>query len=241
MQSQPTKNAILARLPPGELEVVSAALEPVELIPHAVVHEPGDPYDYAHFLTSGLVSLLTVFGDGRSVEAAIVGTEGAIGARLSLGDRHASLRAVVQLPGAALRIPAGQLLELLPGLPVLQTELHRHVATLFTIVAYTAGCNRLHTVSRRCARWLLLFNDHAGSDSFPLTQEFVAQLLGVRRAGVSDAARALNLTGAIDYRRGNVTIKDRAALEAQACECYRHIRGAYRYLEGPVEGQQPRS
>jgi CRP-like cAMP-binding protein len=213
-------NQILLGLPEKELAALLPKLEFVRLQVHHVLHEPGNTLKSAYFCNSGMISILTVFADGKSVEVGLVGKEGFIGLPLLVGFRTASTRAIDQVEGSAFRVDAEALLAILPNSPVLDRRLKQVSQLVAMEVTQIAACNRLHEVDERLGRWLLMTADRIGSDSVPLTQEFLGQMLGTRRSSVTVAAGILQKAGLITYTRGDVKIVDRARLEEAACECY---------------------
>ena len=215
-----TTNRMLLALPPASLARLRPDLEPVTLQRGQVIGRLGHPVAYLHFVDRGLVSLMKAMRDGRTVEIGTVGREGVTDAVATCGIGSTLLEGVVHIPGAALRIRLTTLLAAMQADAILQDLVHRYIRFCFFQVAQTAACNRLHLLEERCCRWLLTAHDSALSDTFPLTHEFLAMMLGVQRTGVSVAANTLKNAGLIDYSRGLVTITDRAGLEAAACECY---------------------
>jgi CRP-like cAMP-binding protein len=213
-------NEILLGLPPKESEFLVPKLELMRLKTHHVLHEPGDTLKSAYFCNSGLVSILSVFPDGKSVEVGLVGKEGFIGAPLVAGFRTASTRAIAQIEATAFRVPAETLTAALRQCPTLERKLQQFAQVAAMQTTQIAACNRLHEVEERLARWLLMSADRIGSNSVPLTQEFLAQMLGTRRSSVTVAAGILQRAGLITYTRGDVEIADRRKLEEAACECY---------------------
>jgi CRP-like cAMP-binding protein len=213
-------NQLLLGLPPRELELVLPKLELVRLKTHHVLHEPGDTLKSAYFCNSGLVSILSVFPDGKSVEVGLVGKEGFIGLPLVVGFCTAPTRAIAQIEGASLRIDGETLIGILRQCPKLERRLQQFSQVMAMQVTQIAACNRLHEVNERLARWLLMSADRIGSNSVPLTQEFLAQMLGTRRSSVTVAAGMLQKAGLITHSRGDVEIIDRPRLEDAACECY---------------------
>ncbi|HEU4561941.1 MAG TPA: Crp/Fnr family transcriptional regulator [Longimicrobium sp.] len=188
--------------------------------------------------------MLGLMDDGSAVETATIGNEGLVGVPVFLGAMQMAGQAFAQVPGEAYRLPAGALREEVRRGSALATLLGRYTQALFTLVAQSSACNRKHAVEQRCARWLLMTHDRVPGDTFELTQHFLSQMLGVRRATVNEAAAALQERGLIDYTRGRITIIDRAGLEAAACACYAIIRNEFaRMLEGretpsPLDGVQ---
>jgi CRP-like cAMP-binding protein len=166
--------------------------------------------------------------DGSSVEIGTVGREGFVGVPVLLeGGYTSEHQAITQIGGTTVRVAAPDFRQLVNELPALRTMLHRYTLALLAQIAQASACNRLHTLDQRCARWLLMTHDRVGRDEFPLTQDFLAQMLGVRRAGVNEAQQQLSNAGVISYVRGNVTILDRAGLEHKSCECYQLIRAEH--------------
>jgi CRP-like cAMP-binding protein len=213
-------NQILLDIPPKEREMLFPKLEFVRLKTHHVLHEPGDTLKSAYFCNSGLVSILSVFPDGKSVEVGLVGKEGFIGLPLVAGFRTSSTRAIGQIAGSAFRVDSGTLMTILRQAPKLERRLQQFSQVLGMQATQIAACNRLHEVNERLARWLLMSADRTGSDSVPLTQELLAQMLGTRRSSVTVAAGMLQKAGLIAHTRGEVEIIDRRNLEEAACECY---------------------
>jgi CRP-like cAMP-binding protein len=213
-------NEILLSLPQEESEQILPKLEFVRLNTHQVLHESGDTLKSAWFCNSGLVSILSVFPDGKTVEVGLVGKEGFIGVPLVAGFRTAPTRAITQIEGSAFRIDSDKLIALLGECPKLERRLQQFSQILAMQVTQIAACNRLHEVDERLARWLLMSADRVGSNSVPLTQELIAQMLGTRRSSVTVAAGILQKAGLIAHTRGDVEIIDRPRLEEASCECY---------------------
>lgn len=226
------ENRLLQALPRREYQRLLPDLEPVSLAAGQSIYEPNQAIPHVYFVQSGVISLVSRMEDRTVVEVATVGNEGMVGLPVFLGSDTIPLQAFVQIPGAALRMRSGRLREEAGNGNGLTALLQRYTQTLFVQVAQGAACNRVHSIEERCARWLLTTHDRVGADQFPLTQQFLAQMLGVRRAVVNRAARALQQEGLIRYRRGTMTILDRAGLEAAACECYAIIREEYARLFG---------
>jgi CRP-like cAMP-binding protein len=221
---EPVDNLLLRTLPESEFNLLQSHLERLELRQHLILQEPGGKIDFAYFLNDGLASLVVLTTDGRSVEVAIVGREGMIGASLAVGLRQAPYRVLMQIAGSALRLPSEVLEEVLPEAPQLQMLLSRYVLVRGMQVAQIAACNRLHDIEQRLARWLLMCQERVGSNSLPVTHEFLAQMLGTGRPSVSLAAGILQRAGLIENLRGSVRILNRKELENSACECYRAIQ-----------------
>jgi CRP-like cAMP-binding protein len=217
-------NEILLSLPRKELELLLPKLEFARLKVHHVLHEPGDTLKSAYFCNTGLISILSVFPDGKSVEVGLVGKEGFIGLPLVAGFRTAPTRAIAQIEATAFRVDSERLVELLRECPKLERQLHQFSHVMAMQVTQIAACNRLHEVNERLARWLLMSADRIGSNSVPLTQELIAQMLGTRRSSVTVAAGMLQKAGLISHRRGDVKIINRRKLEEASCECYSIMR-----------------
>lgn len=226
--SHPGTNRLLSALPRQELEWLTELLEPVTLGFKQRLYESNRPIEQVYFPLTSVNSLLVEMQDGRSVEVGTVGNEGMVGLPVFLGAASTSGYAIAQIPGAALRMPAATFVRrVLSGDGALYHALQRYTQALFVQTAQGAACNRLHTQEQRFCRWMLMTHDRVGSDSFPLTHEFTAQMLGVRRATVSEVAAAVQAAGLVSYQRGTMTIRDRAGLEAASCECYAVIRAEY--------------
>jgi len=223
-------NRLMDGLPREVYKQIQARLEVVTLTPKQVVYEPNRPIQHVIFPTGCVVSLLAVMGDGTMYELTTVGREGMVGLPVFLGTETAPYRASTQVPGNALRLEAAVFRDAIEASPPAARLFHRFAQVLFNQVAWSAACGHAHSIEQRCARWLLMTHDRVGAGQFLLTQEFLAQMLGVRRASVSEAAGALQRAGLIRYSWGRVTILDREGLEASSCECYRHIRGEYNRL-----------
>jgi CRP-like cAMP-binding protein len=217
-------NLILLGLPAGELTAAAARLEFVELPTHSVLHEAGEPVTHAYFINSGLASVLNVMTDGKSVEVGLAGKEGFIGLPLVVGLSTSPTQVIMQVGGSAYQLAAADFKEILAHSPVLEKSLNRYAQSLGMQATHVAACNRLHEVDERLARWLLMSQDRLGGDVVPLTQEFLAHMLGTRRASVTVAAGILQKAGFITYNRGSVKIDDRSGLEEAACECYASIK-----------------
>ncbi|HEX8099661.1 MAG TPA: Crp/Fnr family transcriptional regulator [Actinomycetota bacterium] len=221
-------NRLLDCLPIAEREVVLGRAESVTLRTGQVLAEAGQPLDHGYFPRGGMLSLVAVIEDGTMVEASTIGNEGMFGLQIVAGvDSSSNLRTMCQIDGEALRVSTNDLRELgRPGTK-LHTLLMRYGHALFVQAAQAVLCNRRHSAEQRCAKWLLLSHDRVGRDSFRLTQEFLAQMLGVRRASVTTVANELRRRSLIEYHRGAITILDRAGLEAASCVCYAVIREEY--------------
>lgn len=221
-------NVILLSLPDDEYNLLRLFLEPVDLPQHKTVHEPGEKIDYAYFLNDGMMSLVALNHDGRSVEVGIVGKEGMVGMSLMMGLRRGIFRSVMQMAGSGLRIKAKVFHDVLHRAPILRAELCRFALMHGMQVAQLAACNRLHEVDQRLVRWLLMCQDRVDSQLLPLTHDFLAQMLGTGRPSVSLAAADLENAGLIENLRGSVRLLNRKSLEDAACECYgviQHFNG----------------
>jgi CRP-like cAMP-binding protein len=220
----PQKNHLLAALPQAEFERLLAYLEWVPIQLGEVLYESGSKLGHVYFPTDSIVSLLYVMTDGSSAEIAIVGNEGVIGIALFMGGETTPSRAVVQSAGSAYRLKGQVLKQEFNRSGNLQHLLLRYTQALLTQMAQTAVCNRHHTLDQQLCRWLLLSLDRLSSNELTMTQELIANMLGVRREGVTEAAGKLQSVGLIHYSRGHITVLDRAGLEAKACECYRVVK-----------------
>jgi CRP-like cAMP-binding protein len=221
-------NRLLAALPPEELDRLRPALETVRLELKQPFYEEGRPLGHVWFPHSGVASLLNRVPEGRAVEFATVGNEGFVGVQVLLGAASMPSMAFAQIPVTASRMEAGEFRAALGANPTFHALLLRYTMALLNQVAQNAACNRAHPIEERCARWLLMNHDRVNGDkSFPLTQEFLAQMLGVRRASVSVAEAMLQKAGLIRYTRGTMTVLDREGLEAAACPCYGVLRAEF--------------
>lgn len=221
------QNQLLSALPKEEYKRLLPHLELVSLPLKQIIYAPNELIEYVYFPTDGVISLVNIGEDGGTVEAATVGNEGMAGIPILLGSDRMISQAIVQIVGEALRMKAEVFKrEVIPG-SQLHNLLLRYTLALMNLISQSAACNRLHLVEARCCRWLLLCQDRVKSDSFLLTQEFLAQMLGVRRATVSGVAATLQEAGLIRYSRGKITICDRRRLEASSCECYRIVKDEF--------------
>ena len=214
------QNLILLGLPAREFDVVRKSLEFIEMPTHFVLHEAGEPIKFVYFIESGLASFLTMMVDGKSVEVGLAGKEGFIGLPLVVGLSTSATRVIMQVSGSAYRSSSKDFAKVLSACPTLEEKLSRYSLDLGMQAIHVAACNRLHEVEERLARWLLMSQDRLGGDLVPLTQEFLAHMLGTRRASVTVAAGILQKAGLITYNRGHVRIESRERLEDAACECY---------------------
>ncbi len=227
-----TANRILLALPPATFERIRSNLEHVDLVRGQIVYHVDLPINELYFVDRGLISLVKTMQDGRTVEIGAVGIEGVTGCNALFGMESAILESIVQLPGSALRVRADTLRKEMAADGALRGYIQKYAHFAVAQLAQTAACNRLHSLEERCCRWLLIAHDNARSDSFRLTHEFLAMMLGVQRSGVSLTASILQKAGLICYARGIVTVTDRPGLEAAACECYRAIHAQLDRLFG---------
>lgn len=221
-------NVILLSLPDEEYSLLRPHLEPAELPQYEILHEPGEKINFIYFLNEGMTSIVALSRDGRSVEVGIVGKEGMIGMALTVGMRRGTFRAIMQMSGSGLRVRSKVFQEILLSASTLRSELSRFAFMQGMLVAQLAACNRLHDIEQRLARWLLMCQDRVDSQWLPLTQEFLAQMLGTGRSSVSLAASALENAGVIESSRGTLRVLNRKRLEEVACECYgviQHFNG----------------
>ncbi len=221
---RPTQNHLLAALPVAEYDRLAPHLELVDLPLGEALYESGGRLPFVYFPTTCIVSLLYVMEDGSSAEIAIVGNEGILGVSLFMGGDTTPSRAIVQSAGHAFRLKADLLKDEFGRFGPTMHLLLRYTQALLTQMAQTAVCNRHHSVDQQLCRWLLLSLDRLSSNELSMTQELIANMLGVRREGVTEAARKLQDAGLISYKRGRITVLDRPKLEVRSCECYRVVK-----------------
>jgi CRP-like cAMP-binding protein len=221
------RNRLLAALPHEVLSGLRPHLRPVSLTCGTTLCEAEELLSRVYFVEAGAVSLVTVFEDGATAEMATVGREGVIGVHTLLGGEHALGRYEVALSGFALAVDASRFQGALRENPRLRAACEVYVRAFLANLLQNVACNAIHTVEQRCARWLLMCDDQVDDDSFRLTQEYLADMLGVRRSTVTLVAQALQNADLIRYRRGAITVRDRRGLEMAACECYRIVRERY--------------
>ncbi|HET9977246.1 MAG TPA: Crp/Fnr family transcriptional regulator [Burkholderiaceae bacterium] len=227
LPSDPRDNQLLAALPAPEYERWQPALEPVALALGQVIYESGVTLDHVYFPTTAIISLLYVMEDGASAEIAVVGREGMVGVALFMGGESTPSRAVVQSAGQGYRLRAQRMKdEFNRAGPVLHLLL-RYTQALITQMAQTAVCNRHHSVDQQLCRWLLLSMDRLRGNELVMTQDLIANMLGVRREGVTEGAIKLQKAGLIRYARGRITVLDRPGLERATCECYAVVKKEY--------------
>lgn len=223
-------NRILGALPRNEYEKLLPHLEPVTLHFGQVLYRADEPITHVYFPIHGTVSVLSIFEDGGSVEVGMVGNEGMFGVGVFLGSVASPLESVVQIPGDGIRMKSDVLKSEFKKGGHLHDLLLRYTQAFIIQIAQTAACNRAHPVAGRLARWLLMCQDRAHSLHLELTQEFIAMMLGTRRAGITEAARQLQEAGTISYRRGHIHITDRLGLESMSCECYPLVKKEFARL-----------
>jgi CRP-like cAMP-binding protein len=225
--AQPNQNRLITALPPAEAERWLPLLESVDMPLGSVLYESGGTLKYVYFPTTSIVSLLYVMENGASAEIAVVGNEGIVGISLFMGGESTPSRAVVQSAGHGFRLKASAMKEEFNRAgPVLHLFL-RYTQALITQMAQTAVCNRHHTLDQQLCRWLLLSLDRLQGNQLVMTQELIANMLGVRREGVTEAALKLQHAGLIRYARGHITVLDRKGLEKRSCECYAVVKKEY--------------
>jgi len=225
--ASPKGNRLLAALPPEEYQRLSGSLERVQMLLGQAVYESGGAQGYVYFPTTSIVSLLYVLKDGATAEIAVAGNEGLVGIALFMGGETTPSRAVVQSAGEGWRLRAALLKKQFERGGALQQLLLRYTQALITQMAQTAVCNRHHSVDRQLCRWLLLSLDRLPGNRLVMTQELIANMLGVRREGVTEAAGKLQAQGLIEYSRGRITVLDRKRLELRVCECYAVVKKEY--------------
>lgn len=231
----PTANLLLGSLPPEELRHLQPTLEPVTLSLEETLGEAYHQMEYVYFPVDCVVSLLGIMEDGNWAEVSVVGNEGLIGVSLFMGGETAPNRAVVQAGGQAYRLKGSVLKEEFYRGGAMQRMLLRYTLALLAQVAQTVVCNRYHTLDQQLCRWLLLSIDRVGSKQLNMTQELIANMLGVRREGVTESAMKLQKAGLIDYHRGHIEILDREGLENRACACYEVVeKECYRPVSSPM-------
>ncbi len=232
---RPVGNRLLDALPQGNYEPLRPHLEQVSLSVGDIVYEPREQISHAYFPVTSHVSLLYTMMDGATAGMGLVGNEGVVGIALLMGAKSAPHRAVVQGGGNAFRLKAQIIVNEFNLGGEFQSRLLRYTQALITQMSHTAVCNRLHSVEQRLCRWLLMTRDRTPSNELQMTQEFMANILGVRREGVTHAAHGLQKDGLISYARGHITILNRRQLEARVCECYAVVKEAHERLLGQVQ------
>ena len=227
---EPRRNQLLAGLEESEYERLSGLLEPYDASIRTQIHDPGSTIEHVYFPLHCVFSLVAGAGD-HTVEVNTIGYEGMVGLPVFLGRSVSPHSAFCQVPGPAVRMRAPALTDFLSsGDGSMHSRLHRYTQSTIVQLAQTVACNQLHTTEQRAARWLLMTRDRVNAGTFPMTQQFLAQMLGVRRATVSGVATVLQQAGTITYHRGTISIVDQKTLEATACECYRLVREEHEQL-----------
>ena len=219
----PGENRLLAALPRNEHDRLLAYLEKVPLPLRDILYEANGPISHVFFPLNGVVSLVIVVEGNIALEVGTIGNEGMVGTPIFLGSQRSPTRAISQVPGEALRMEVGVFQEEMRRGGPLYGLVQRYTQAMINQISQSTVCNHRHSVEKRMCRWLLMSHDRVGADEFPLTQEFLAQMLGVRRPTVTAAAAKLQKAGLITYHRGQITIVDRKGLEAASCECYRVV------------------
>jgi CRP-like cAMP-binding protein len=222
------RNGLLAALRPTDFSALRPHLERVQLDTTHMLARQGERFTHVYFPEAAIISLVNRMADGDGVEVGTIGNEGMAGLPVFLGTDVAESETFCQVPGPAIRLPAAVLGEAVQERPAIRHLLNRYTHAYLSQVAQSAACNRLHGIERRCARWLLMTHDRVNQAAeFPLKQQFLAEMLGVRRAGVTVAAKALRDSGLIGYRRGMIRVLERGGLEAASCECYALVRRSF--------------
>ncbi len=226
-ESQPVGNRLLARLPAEEFELLRPHLELVKLSHGDPLIRPGEPIRHIYFPVNMLASLVSMMRDGSAAESGSVGREGMVGVPVLLDAGTTAMPTFCQVPGEAFRVRADVVKDLYEDDRGVRKLLNRYIHTVIVNGSHSAACNRLHSLEERLCRWLLMSSDGVGSDEVALTHEFLAVMLGVRRAGVTEAAVKMKEAGLITYKRGDIQILDREGLEAESCECYERTKAEY--------------
>jgi CRP-like cAMP-binding protein len=229
-------NRLLGGLSDADYELLQPHLKPVALEYRAVLYAPYQPIDFVYFIESGVGSLVNTMENGDAAEVGTIGNEGIVGLPILFGDSTAPTGVYIQVPGAGLRIPARIFGEQINLSSSLRTAFLHYAAAFFNQVAQSAACVTFHPLEQRCCRWLMMTRDRMPSDEFMLTQEFLAMMLGVQRSSVNTAMGSLQKKGLVSYSRGHVTIIDREALQAAACECYQVTKREFDRLLGAPGG-----
>jgi CRP-like cAMP-binding protein len=228
------KNTVLANVPQQQFARLQAALEPVSLKFGQVLYEPGKAIRHVYFPIDCLISLLTAVDKRRTLEVGMVGNEGMAGMPFILGMGVSGVQALVQGGGEALRMDAAPFRIEFDSNPALQAALYRYMYALMAQISQTAACNRFHEAEPRLARWLLMTRDRVMSDDFPLTHEFLAHMLGMRREGVTEAASVFKRRKLIRYERGKIKILDLKGLKAASCPCYQVVQRAFKRVQAQI-------
>lgn len=225
-------NVLLRALAPEDMDALRPALEHVVLVKGQPIFLPGEAASHVWFPNVGMISIVALDDNGSAIEVVTVGHEGMTGLALVLGGETTIYSAMVQVPGEGWRIEATAFRRLLDSCPAIRSVMLKWVLAAMTQMGQNAACGQLHNIEARCARWLLLVHDDVDGDTFPLTQDYLAMMLGVTRPSVSEAAASLQRAGLIRYVRGQMTILNRRGLEAMSCECYGIVRREFERLLG---------
>jgi CRP-like cAMP-binding protein len=232
VEQSTVRNCLLAALPPDDFALLAGSLRRVEMVLKQVLHEPNQPIETVYFPETGTVSMLAALEDGELLEVGVVGREGMVGLPVILEGESSITEPMVQIPGTGWHVRTATVKQAFDTSPALRSLFLRYVLAYHNQVTQTAACYARHPLEERLARWLLMVHDRAEGDELPLTQEFIAQMLGVRRAGVSVAAGTFQKAGLLSYMHGHIIILDRPGLEAAACECYRIMQRQFEHLLG---------
>jgi CRP-like cAMP-binding protein len=232
--SQRPANRILTALDPQTWQQIEPKLERIQLQQRELLHDYDVPIEYVYFPENCVASIVGVMKDGTAVETATVGNEGMAGIMVFFGSDRMAAQAFCQVTGDAIRMKASDFRQILTA-PSVHTIMGRYAQGFVTQIGQSSACNRMHAMTQRCARWLLQTHDRVARDEFGLTQDFIAQMLGVRRATVTEAAGALQEAGAIRYRHGKITVTDRPVLERMSCECYQIVAREFARLLHGIE------
>ncbi|MFN2498258.1 MAG: Crp/Fnr family transcriptional regulator [Pyrinomonadaceae bacterium] len=224
--SSSPRNKILGALDKADYQTLFSRLEPIFIAQGQVIYEAASPIDYVYFPVTAVFSMLSTMEDGRTVEVGPVGHEGLVGLRVFLGAETSLDQVIVHVAGDAMRLPASVLKTAVSAPGAMSDKLVRYTQMLLAMTGRSGACNKLHSTEQQLARWLLTMSDYVGEE-LALTHELIALTLGVRRAGVTEAANGFRNRGVIEYRRGHMQIVDRSGLEALACECYPAIKKEY--------------
>jgi CRP-like cAMP-binding protein len=235
LQQDTRQNRLLAHLTQEDRDRLRPHLEPVDLEYKRLLYDAYQRIEFVYFIEDGVASLVHTMANGDALEVGTIGNEGIVGLPVLLGDEDAPSCVYMQVPGSGLRIGARRFRQEVERSGAMRGEMLHYAHAFFNQVAQSAACAHFHALEQRCCRWLLMTRDRMQSDHFLLTQEFLSMMLGVRRAGVSVAAGALRRAGLIRYNRGRVTILDREALEARACECYAVSKAEFNSLLGEAD------
>ncbi|ACB52154.1 hypothetical protein cce_2806 [Crocosphaera subtropica ATCC 51142] len=230
------ENRLLGALPSLEYERLAPHLISVDLSAGTIIYEPVQEIEFAYFPCSAMISIVSIMENGATTEIGLIGKEGMVGLPIILGGKHHANQAIVQIPGTALKLEGSILQQEFHTSHSLQKLLLLYIQARLTQVSQTAACNRQHKIEQRLARWLLSVYDCVSSHEIPLTQEFIANMLGTRRSGVTIAANILQEAGLIRYSRGKITILNQEQLENAACECYRLVQDEFIRLLGTKRG-----